>query len=185
MTVRPTLAAVTFLLGNAIAIAADFDGDGVADEFSVTREAEKVAKESGVRLVNPWHEKAASKKPSRGLGLVVRLTRGSQKFLVHDPEFFSTPSWKEGEPPVRVVTKKDKAYAGWKKQVPSLKGDAIELGTEAGIDILLYWDGRTLAALLAERGALTCLGTDRRTTFEPRITRMPRMKRARSPILSV
>jgi len=37
-----------------------------------------------------------------------------------------------------VITKKDKQHDGWKKQVPALRGEAIELGTEAGIDILLY-----------------------------------------------
>jgi hypothetical protein len=70
------------------------------------------------------------------------LTRTPQKFLVHDAEFFRTPSWLESKPPLRVISKKDKRYAAWKKQVPALRGDAIELGTEAGIDILLYWEGR-------------------------------------------
>ena len=127
------------LLGAAPAIAADFDGDGVADEFSTTRDAAKVARDPKVRVVDPWHQEKQSPK---GFGLVVRLSRTPQTFLLFDAEFFKTPSWNEGKPPVRVVTKKDKAYAGWKKQVPGLKGDAIELGTEAGIDILLYWDGR-------------------------------------------
>jgi hypothetical protein len=131
-----------FLLGGMTCLAADFDGDGVVDEYTTTRDAEKVAKESRVKVANPWQEKRASKKSPRGFGLVIRLTRTPQNFLVHDAEFFDTPSWKEGKPPVRVVTKKDKGYAAWKKQVPALKGDAIELGTEAGIDILLYWDGR-------------------------------------------
>ena len=122
------------------AVAADFDGDGKADEFTTTREAAKVAKESGVRVANPWK---TSKKTPAGFGLVVGLTKSPQKFLVHDPEFFSSPMWKEGAPAVKVITKKDKAYAGWKKEVPALKGDAIQVGTEAGIDILLYWDGKS------------------------------------------
>ena len=139
---RAGLPVAILLLGVTRGIAADFDGDGVADEFTVTHEAEKVAKDSGVQVANPWRERGASKKSPKGLGLVIRLTRAPQKFLVHDAEFFSTPIWTQGEPPLRVVTKKDRKYAGWKKQVPALRGDAIELGTEAGIDILLYWDGR-------------------------------------------
>src|ERR1041385_5822814 len=122
--------------------AADFDGDGLADEFAITRTAETVAKETGVRVVNPWHEKQSSSQSAEGLGLVIRLSRAPQKYLLHDAEFFRTPIWKEGTPPVHVITKKDKGYAAWKKQVPALRADAIELGTEAGIDILLYWDGR-------------------------------------------
>jgi hypothetical protein len=50
--------------------------------------------------------------------------------------------WMEAKPPVRVITKQDRRFGGWKKKVPALKGDAIELGTEAGIDIFLYWDGK-------------------------------------------
>ena len=131
------------LLSSVVAVAADFDGDGVADEFTVTREADKVAKQPGIRVVNPWQEKSSSGKSApKGLGLLIRLSRTPQKFLLWDADFFNTPSWKEAKPPAQVVTKKDKGYAAWKKQVPALKADAIELGTEAGIDILLYWDGR-------------------------------------------
>ena len=134
---------VVLFLSAAKCLAADFDGDGVPDDFKVTREAEKLSKDSGVRLVNPWQAAKSSEKPSpKGLALLVRLTRQPQTFLLHDPDFFKTPSWNEGKPPVRVITKKDKGYAAWKKQVPALRADAIELGTEAGIDILLYWDGR-------------------------------------------
>jgi hypothetical protein len=132
-----------FLLVAAKCLAADFDGDGVADEFKVTREAEKVTKDAGVRVVNPWQEKKSSVKSSpKGLALIIRLTRQPQTFLLHDADFFRTPIWKEAKPPLNVITKKDKGYAAWKKLVPALRGDAIELGTEAGIDILLYWDGR-------------------------------------------
>jgi hypothetical protein len=139
---RAGLTVAILLLSLTRGIAADFDGDGVADEFKITREAEKVAKESGIRVVNPWQEKRASKQSPKGLGLVIRLSRQPQTFLLHDADFFRTPIWEEGDPPVRVITKKDRKYADWKKQVPVLRGDAIELGTEAGIDILLYWDGR-------------------------------------------
>src|ERR1044071_4598491 len=45
-------------------LAADFDGDGVADEFKVTREAEKVAKDAGVRVANPWQAEKSSGKSS-------------------------------------------------------------------------------------------------------------------------
>lgn len=131
-----------WMSGAVIAAAADFDGDGVADEFTVTREAEKVAKKAEVRLVDPWPDRNQSKQSPRGVGLVIRLSRAAQTFLVHDTDFFATPIWKESKAPARVITKKDRKYAAWKKQVPALRADAIELETEAGIDILLYWDGR-------------------------------------------
>jgi hypothetical protein len=138
---KPALFAIGILL-TSTALAADFDGDGVADQYTVTRAAEKVAKEAGVKVADPWEKVLKSKKPPKGLGLVITLSRTPQKFLLHDAEFFDTPMWTEGKAAPRVITKKDKQYKDWKKQVPALKGDAIELGTEAGIDILLYWDGR-------------------------------------------
>ena len=86
----------------------------------------------------------SNQKP-KGLGLRIRLSRTSQTYLLHDPDFFSQPIWIvliEGKPPVKVITKKNAQYGAWKKQAPGLQGDAIELGTEAGIDILLYWNGK-------------------------------------------
>ena len=137
------LAVAIHLLGAAHGKAADFDGDGVADEFTITRDAAKAARDPNVRLANPWEEILRTKQPPKGLGLIVRLSRVSRNYLVHDPEFFSSPMWLEGKPAVEVITKQDRRYRIWKKEVPALKGDAIQLGTEAGIDILLYWDGKT------------------------------------------
>jgi hypothetical protein len=142
MALRNLFVAVAILLvGAARGMAADFDGDGVADEFKITKEAEKVAKEAGVRLANPWLEVRKSKKSPKGLGLVIRLSRVPQKFLVHDAEFFGSPMWADDRY-IRVITKKDPLYKTWKKSVPGMKNDAVQLSTEAGIDILLYWDGR-------------------------------------------
>ena len=50
--------------------------------------------------------------------------------------------WSEKPLPLKIIRTKDRAYAAWKKSAPAMKGDGIELGTEAGIDILLYWDGK-------------------------------------------
>ena len=122
-------------------MAADFDGDGVADEFTIIRDAAKVAAASGIQLVNPWWQKPPASKP-KGLGLRIRLSRASQTYLLHDPDFFGSPMWIEGKPAVKVITKKDAQYCAWKKQASGLQADAIELGTEAGIDILLYWNGK-------------------------------------------
>lgn len=141
-SLRAVWSASICLVGAASLIAADFDGDGVADEFEVTREAEKVAGNPGVRAVNLWQSRGSARETPKGLGLVVRLTRAPQTFLFYDGDFFSTPIWMNGNAPARVISKNDPDYSAWKKQVRALTGDAIELGTEAGIDILLYWDGR-------------------------------------------
>jgi hypothetical protein len=119
--------------------AADFDGDGVADEFKITRDAAGAAKTAGMLAVNPWK---ATAKPSKDLGFIVRLSSTGKTYLLHDHDFLSTPAWKEKKPPMETIVKTDKRYREWKKEVPALKGDAIQLGTEAGIDILLYWNGK-------------------------------------------
>ena len=136
------LSVAIYLWGAVGGMAADFDSDGVADEFTITRDAARVAKESGTRLVNPWEEVIQRKQPPKGLGLIIRLSRAARSDLLHDSVFFDTPMWAEAKPPVEVITKQDRRYRAWKKQVPGLQGDALQLGTEAGIDILLYWKGK-------------------------------------------
>ena len=125
-------------------IAADFDGDGVADEFTVTRDSAKAAKVSGVRLANPWETAWPGKEPAKGLGFIIRLSREARTYLLNDAGFFDTPMWLETKPEVfmQIITKQDRRYRDWKKQVPALKADAIQFGTEGGPDILLYWTGK-------------------------------------------
>jgi hypothetical protein len=144
MTKKPWIglaAAFSFLCVTG-SMAVDFDGDGVADEFTLTREANKVTSNSAVRVVDPWDKTKASRKPAKGVGFIVRLSRTAQTYLLHDPDFFASPIWKEAKPPVETITKQDRRHREWKKQVPALQADALQLGTEAGIDILLYWNGK-------------------------------------------
>ena len=124
-------------------IAADFDGDGVADEFTITRDSAKAAKAAGVRLVNPW-EDITGKKPAKGLGFIIRLSREPRTYLVNDADFFNGLMWLEDKPEacMKIITQRDRRYRGWKKQVPALQADAIQLCTEPGINILLYWNGK-------------------------------------------
>ena len=130
------------LLCTAAGHAADFDGDGVADAFSITRDSAKAAKVAGVTFANPWEAAQSGKGPAKGVGLLIKLTREPRTYLLNDADYFKTPMWLGGKPPVTMITKKDRRYAAWKKQVPALQADAIQLGTEAGIDILLYWNGK-------------------------------------------
>ena len=125
-------------------LAADFDGDGVPDEFTITRDSAKAAKVSGVRLANPWEETRAGKEPAKGLGFIIRLSREARTYLVNDADFFNGPMWLEDKPEacMQFITKQNRGYRDWKKQVPALKADAIQLCTEGGPDILLYWTGK-------------------------------------------
>ncbi len=127
--------------------AADFDGDGVADEFTITRDSAKAAKTPGVRLANPWEEVSPDRQPAKGLGFIIRLSREARTYLVNDASFFNGLMWLEEKPEkcMDIITRKDRRYRDWKKQVPALKADAIQVCTEPGIDILLYWNGKQWA----------------------------------------
>jgi len=138
---RASAIAATCLAFATGLLAADFDGDGVADDFAITRDAAGTLKKRGMIVVDPWKERGSASAP-KGVGFIVRLSRTAKSYLLHDSDFLGTPAWKERKPPVDTVAKIDPRYRAWKKQVPALKGDAIQLGTEAGIDILLYWDGK-------------------------------------------
>ena len=138
LAVRVTAICLLFTTG---VLAADFDGDGIADELTIIRDAAKAAKEVRVVVVNPWQQAASSSRP-KGLGFVIRLSRTGQRYLLHDSEYLSTPMWEEQKARVETVGRNDPRYREWKKEVSALKGDAIQLDTEAGINILLYWDGK-------------------------------------------
>ncbi|MGH9580551.1 MAG: hypothetical protein ACRD2R_06115, partial [Terriglobales bacterium] len=68
-----------------------------------------------------------------------------RRFLLHDDDFFGSPIWHEKMRPLAVLKKGGNDFGAWRRDVPKLKGDALLLGTEAGIDILLYWDGESYA----------------------------------------
>jgi hypothetical protein len=44
----------------------------------------------------------------------------------------------------------DPDYAQWKRAVPQLRADAVLLGTEAGVDPILYWDAGAYRVRLAK-----------------------------------
>src|SRR5215207_2030187 len=107
--------------------AADFDGDGVADEFKPTRDAAALLRGRDVRIVDPflWSKKSAAKQVPKGLCLFVRLSREPRSYLIHGP-VFETPMWSEKPLPLKIIGAKDRAYAAWKKEAPAMKGDGIE-----------------------------------------------------------
>ncbi|HLY54125.1 MAG TPA: hypothetical protein VKS60_01125, partial [Stellaceae bacterium] len=65
--------------------------------------------------------------------------------LGEDGDFFDTPIWNSDEPPVRTAARGSKDFVELRRHEPRLHNDAILVGTEAGIDMALYWNGRTYA----------------------------------------
>jgi hypothetical protein len=80
-------------------LAADFDGDGVADDFAITCDAAGTLKKPGMIVVDPWKERGSASAP-KGVGFIVHLSRTAKSYLLHDSDFLGTPAWKERKPPV-------------------------------------------------------------------------------------
>ncbi len=124
--------------GSAI-LTAFINGDKYEDSV-IIKPIAKFEKFNNVTIVNLWD---SAKVSSYGEGLSLRIKFGNikEEFLLHDSSYFATPMWNSDSLPIRILKKNYKEFNEWKKTIPELNSDAIILGTEAGIDILLYWNG--------------------------------------------
>ena len=129
-------------------LAADLDGDGKPDEvyaLVVRAQGRDDCVMPGVALVNPWNAKASS--PRGGSAAVgIRLASGA-RFVFHDPEFFTSPIWTAKTLPLAVIKRGSREHREFTRQAAGLRHDIVVLGTEAGIDIALYWDGKRFQLL--------------------------------------
>ena len=119
---------------------ADFNADRLTDTLSVVNFSD-IKHPEDYKIVDPWSGNN-NVKPGEKYAIIISHRGKAQRFLFHDSSFFATPVWLSGKPPVRIIKKSSKDYSAWKKDVPALRGDVVLIGTEAGIDILLYWNGR-------------------------------------------
>jgi hypothetical protein len=118
----------------------DFDYDGIVDLLYAVKitPASKLA--SNVKVLNLWQSTTNSASKS-ALALLIQGSRNSTFYLLRYDPYFSSPIWQEAKLPVAVVKRGGLGYQKWRSQIPTLKGDSIILGTEAGIHTLVYWDG--------------------------------------------
>jgi len=113
------------------------------DKFEDTVKVISIEKNADLRnitIVNPWDTTEVSRY-GEPLSLRLRFGNSRKEFLLHDSSFFATPMWSLDSLPIGILKKNDSEFVRWKKNIPDLISDAIVLGTEAGIDILLYWNG--------------------------------------------
>jgi len=75
------------------------------------------------------------------LAIYIRHGSNGREFLLHNRDYFSTPQWQNARLPMRIVTRRTPEHRRWFLQGADISGDGILLPTEAGIDILLFWDG--------------------------------------------
>ena len=125
-----------FLLG-------DFDGDGVVDALYLVRilQAGQGAIALDVTVSDPWGKKPVAD-AGEPLALAIVSGQGQRKFLLHDADFFSSPIWSQTELPLKIAKKGSPQFREFQRQAKGIKNDLLVPGTEAGIDIALYWDGK-------------------------------------------
>jgi len=117
----------------------DFNADRLTDTLSVVKLPD-IKNPELYKTINLWS--SDNLKQGEKYAILISHRGKAQKYLFHDSSFFATPAWLSGKPPVHILKRNNKEYTAWKKDVPALHGDGVLIGTEAGIDILLYWDGK-------------------------------------------
>lgn len=121
----------------------DFNGDGITDNLFLLQLSENSKVSDDATLANPWSPEGHVQHPAESLAFgIVHGGKDGNKTVLYDPDFLSTPIWKEDPLPVSVLKKGTRDHLNWKKDAPDLGNDAVILGTEAGIDILLYRKGK-------------------------------------------
>ncbi|HEX2591638.1 MAG TPA: hypothetical protein VHL34_09095 [Rhizomicrobium sp.] len=120
----------------------DFDGDGVADSVTLVSAHGPIGMSAGTTIIsNLWGPKV---KEAKDTVVFIRLGKPSRGYLLMDQSgFFDTPIWKQKPLPLEVAKRGSKAFKEFQSQERAIKNDILVLGTEAGIDIALYWDGKT------------------------------------------
>ncbi len=128
-----------------IILIADFNGDQLKDTVVLLEIGANSLPLKECAISNPWYGKSI-RQDGEPLSIgIISSNKALNKpslTIIHDSSFFSTPIWTSNKIPIDIVTKGTAKFKQWKETVSDLKNDAIVLGTEAGIDILIYWNGK-------------------------------------------
>ena len=91
-----------------------------------------------VEVYDPWFD-APVAEGGEDLALLFAEQSTGRRFVVHDSLFFSSPIWSAQEIlPLRIIRRGTEEYQYWAVNAEGLEGDGVALGTEAGIDVLVF-----------------------------------------------
>ena len=132
-------------------LSGDFDGDETADAvYLVTilpqTAQNKLAEDVTVVGMVFGREPLGARGETLALGIVQK--GGRQKFLLtgYDGEgvsdFFGSPIWGSLPPPIDIAKRSSKVFQTFQAEEPGIKHDILVVGTEAGIDTALFWNGQ-------------------------------------------
>lgn len=127
----------------------DFNGDTFGDLLALARLQAGLPR--SVQVLNPWGDESGNSSGNSDLALViVHGTKDGWKpsdtpntYVLTDRDFFSTPIWEAKQADLLSVSKKAGPRAKNQSSGKAATGDTISLATEAGINVTLYWDGKT------------------------------------------
>jgi hypothetical protein len=122
------------------AILTGFINNDLFEDSVIIKQIARFEKFHDISIVNLWDTTDVSVN-GEPLSLRIKFGNVEKEFLIHDSSYFATPMWSSDSLPIRILKKNDNDFMEWKNKIPELNSDVIVLGTEAGIDILLYWDG--------------------------------------------
>lgn len=118
----------------------DFDGDRKVDRLWLLPPGSQPSASDPVR--DPWKDRLRRFDASALTLVVAASSPAAGCTLIQNRAFFATPIWEEGEKPLKVLVRSDPAARDWRRLARGWRGDGVLLGTEAGVDVLLFWDGR-------------------------------------------
>ena len=130
----------------------DFDGDGTADAaYLVTilpaSAQDKLAEDVTVISALFGRKPLGARGETLALGIV--QNSGRQKFLLTGyqgdgvADFFDSPIWGSLPPPIDIAKRGSTTFQTFQAEEPGIKNDILVVGTEAGIDTALFWNGRS------------------------------------------
>ena len=135
-------------------LTADLDGDGAADAIylvSIAAASPKAVIAADVTVSSRLFYSQPLGAHAEKLALAIVLAKGKRKFLITGYEgegvtdFFDSPMWGETSIPLSVAKRGSQAWQDFQRQEKRIRNDALVVGTEAGIDMALYWNGKAFA----------------------------------------
>lgn len=122
----------------------DFEGNGAMDSIYPVRilpSSKDLSIASDVTVLNLW-DKTAVDSQGEELALAIISGKSQHKYLFHSSSFFGSPIWQERDLPLSIHKKGSKQFREFHQQSKAIANDILVLGTESGIDIALYWNGK-------------------------------------------
>jgi hypothetical protein len=130
----------------------DFDGDGTADAaylVTVLPESAQAKLAKDVTVIDTLFGREALGPRGEALALAIVQKSGRQKFLLTGysgegvSDYFGSPIWDSLPLPIDVAKRGSKAFRTFQAEEPGIKHDILVVGTEAGIDTALFWNGQS------------------------------------------